>query len=169
MNRSLFLLAVLTICGCTAPLEKESVSTQVAQDAEIVASEVRHVFGGEFTVTSIGTLEGIWVYPCVIVLTDTELFVYVEKQDEGTREQDLRVPYSAMRGIACLEYGRGYQTQILGDVGILAVQVTDGGPLIDQAASRSLCDYVRARGVPQFAAEGRISSPTGPTMIWPIF
>ena len=93
----------------------------------------------------------------------------VRYEEDGADELDLRVPYSAMRGINCQKYGRAHQIQILGDVGILAIEVTHGGILIDKEASQKLCDNIRAKGVPQFTAEGRIFIELGPVILGPSF
>lgn len=158
----IFLFSILILSGCASSLKKELALTQIANDTGVEASAIRDVIRAEYTVTSTTSLEGVWQSRGILAITDTELFVYVDKSNSGKLEKDLRLPYSEMRGIACVNRGGCCQIQIVGDVGILALGVTKNkGLLLDISGSQKLYNYIKNKGVSKYTERGKILLPTG--------
>lgn len=159
IKRYLWVFCILLVSGC-ASMDEKRFAAHIAQDTGIEASQFyAEPLSSSFTVTSNTTPEGVWDYYSVFTLTDTELFLYVRKNafDESPKLH-LRLAYSEMRGIDCMQFAKyGYQLQILGDVGILAIDISG---VSNETIVNDLCDFIKSKGVSEFTARGRIVIPT---------
>ena len=67
----------------------------------------------------------------------------------------MGIPFTEMRGIDLRTPGNPTFIYILGDVGIVEIQIIKPESIfIDRNATKKLYDYIRSKGVPEFSVKG---------------
>ena len=152
MRNAILLISIYALSGCAASLNKEKTSAHIAEDTGIEVSNIQNTFRGSFSVYSKTGLSRIWKR-CVYAVTDTEIYIYVSNWDDDKLELDMRIPYAEMRGIELFTLAGPTSIYILGDVGIVEIQIIKPESIfVDREATQYLYEYVRAKGVPEVSA-----------------
>lgn len=168
MRNIIILLCIITFAGCATPIKKEIASSQIVKDTGIGVSSIIDIIHSSFAVTSKISKKAVWRNG-VVAVTDSEFFIYAMNPSNEQLEQDLCISYSEMQGINLLIDEKRSQIQILGVIGIVALELMDPDlSTIDQKASEKLFGYIKGKMVPIFPSKGMIENPFIMPLIIPI-
>ena len=168
MRILLFVVSILALVGCTAPIKDDITSSQIEADTGFEGKSILDIIHSSFTVTSKTSPTGVW-RTGVIAMTDSEFFIYAMNASGENTVQVLRLPYSEMQGINLVEEGEGCQVQILGMLGIVALEFMDPEQTtIDEDASKEIVSYIKGKKVPEFSPKRRIRRQSKMPLIIPL-
>lgn len=170
------LIAMLSACTAITPYNKATVyydrsqfSGQILKDDPGLTEPILQHGRCSLIVSTPGSNTGAY-YFCTYVLTANGIYIQGWDVKALKYVEIIHVDISEIKKVALHTFFRTKQLQLTEERRQVALSVTtDGGEFIDAAATESLFDAIKNKGVPVVKSEGLIKAPVSVSpMIIPI-
>lgn len=168
MTRILLIICLSTLTGCSTPIKTETATRYISLDARIDRSDIQRIIHCSYTVTSRLNNKGVW-QTGIFALTENELYIYHVNPADNSLNSDLHLPFSKIRGIAKATKDEKHQIQLLGEAGVLAIELLNPGlKPATLGETDNLYRLLIQKKIPAFTSKSFIDKPYTIPLIIPI-